>query len=278
MNRLPPENVIVEIAPLLQQAIVGYRFHPTDEELINYLKSKVTGCREIFCIIPTLENIYEINPWDLPAAFNEKSVIRSQDLEWWFICPRTQNQRISRKTPCGSSWKITGIPIDIKAKNDDRKIGSKQALVFMDGWKSKGTGPNWVVHEFHPHPDDTGFVLCHLKMKQGEKADNQEPYIQAAEFKGKESTMIQPQKKKADGKIESDNISHWKTWNDSLLPTRLTASASCHGPKKSTIDPRVLIAMSFALVLLAYVIVHGICRMSDGVNETLQFCVFFRRF
>ncbi|KAL3730081.1 hypothetical protein ACJRO7_027133 [Eucalyptus globulus] len=172
MNQQPAEKVVTEIALLLQQAIVGYRFHPTEEELINYLKSKVTGCRETFCIIPTLENIYEIDPWDLPAKFNENSIIRSKDQEWWFICPQTQNQRISRKTPCGFSWKITGKHIDIKAKNDDKKIGSKITLVFIDGRNSKGTRSNWVLHEFHPHPDDTGFVIYCLKMKQNEKADN----------------------------------------------------------------------------------------------------------
>ncbi|KAL3730080.1 hypothetical protein ACJRO7_027133 [Eucalyptus globulus] len=171
MNQQPAEKVVTEIALLLQQAIVGYRFHPTEEELINYLKSKVTGCRETFCIIPTLENIYEINPWDLPAKFDENSIVRSKDQEWWFICPQTKNQRISRKTPCGFSWKITGKHIDIKAKNDDKKIGSKITLVFIDGRNSKGTRSNWVLHEFHPHPDDTGFVIYCLKMKQNEKAD-----------------------------------------------------------------------------------------------------------
>ncbi|KAF8039097.1 hypothetical protein BT93_B1597 [Corymbia citriodora subsp. variegata] len=198
VNLLPAEKVVTEMVLLLQQAIVGYRFHPTKEELINYLKSNVTGCRETFCIIPTLENIYEINPWDLPAKFNvgfsqvqkasekeqwppysslrdlfnvpaENSVIRSKDQEWWFICPQMQNQRISRKTPCGFSWKITGKHTDIKAKNDSKKIGSKITLVFLNGQTTKGTRSTWVLHEFHPHPD---------AMKQDEKADNQKPSIQ----------------------------------------------------------------------------------------------------
>ncbi|XP_056159503.1 NAC domain-containing protein 101-like isoform X3 [Syzygium oleosum] len=470
-NPLPAGKLVTEIALLLQQAIVGYRFHPTEEELINYLKWKVTGCGETFCIIPTLENIYEINPWDLPAKFIEKSIIRSRDQEWWFICPQMQNQRISRKTPCGSSWKITGKHKDIKAKNDDKKIGSKITLVFLDGRNSKGTRSTWVMHEFHLHPDDTSFVLYCLKMKQDEKADNQEPSIQvmrnqpnhaamstngefsstpqfqcpkvsfsernevigelsnkvysksdgsyqngtkslaliqednhhsspnqehlmwsknssgtenssgrglavsdptndelnfphpfldvdvcsaieaekekidqygqlgetswdnlwanknrrpvcdilegavpleeeegfveqklnypqntekiitectssvgapakakAAKFKEKETTMIQPQKKKDDVKMESDNISRWETWNDSPSLTRLTASTSCFCRNKSTIDPGVLLVILIALVLLVYVIVLGICRISDGINETIQDYVFYRRF
>ncbi|KAF7849740.1 hypothetical protein BT93_L0332 [Corymbia citriodora subsp. variegata] len=178
MNILPAENELTKIALFLQQEIVGYRFCPTEEELINHLKLEVTGCRKSSCIVPTLENIYEINPWDLPAKFNEKSIIPSKDQEWWFICPQTQNQRISRKTPCGFSWNITGKHKNIKAKNDNKKIGSKKILVFHDGRNSKGTRSNWVMHELHPHPDDMGYVLCCLKMKQDEKADNKEPSLQ----------------------------------------------------------------------------------------------------
>ncbi|KAF8019630.1 hypothetical protein BT93_G0345 [Corymbia citriodora subsp. variegata] len=144
-SRIHPMNFEVkEIALFLQQAIAGYGFRPTEEELINYLKSAVPGWRESFCIIPILENVYKINPWDLPAKFHEKSIIPSIDQEWWFICPRTQNQRTGRKTPCGFSWKITGSPKDIKAGNDDRKIGSKILLVFQDGART-----NWVIHEYH---------------------------------------------------------------------------------------------------------------------------------
>ncbi|KAL3730084.1 hypothetical protein ACJRO7_027136 [Eucalyptus globulus] len=181
MNILPAENELTKIVLFLQQAIEGFRFCPTEEELLNHLKLTVSGCRESFCIIPTLENIYEINPWDLPAKFSEKSVIPSKDQEWWFICPQTQSQRISRKTPCGSSWNITGKHKDIKAKNDNKKIGSKIILVFHDGQNSKGTRSKWVMHELHPHPDNMGYVLCCLKMKQHGKADYQEPSNQVRE-------------------------------------------------------------------------------------------------
>ncbi|KAF8019631.1 hypothetical protein BT93_G0345 [Corymbia citriodora subsp. variegata] len=169
-SRIHPMNFEVkEIALFLQQAIAGYGFRPTEEELINYLKSAVPGWRESFCIIPILENVYKINPWDLPAKFHEKSIIPSIDQEWWFICPRTQNQRTGRKTPCGFSWKITGSPKDIKAGNDDRKIGSKILLVFQDGART-----NWVIHEYHllNNESNSNYVLCHLKRRRNEEADN----------------------------------------------------------------------------------------------------------
>ncbi|KAK3420239.1 hypothetical protein EUGRSUZ_G01052 [Eucalyptus grandis] len=169
-TRIHPMNFEVkEIALLLQQKVAGYGFRPTEEELINYLKSAVPGWRESFCIIPTLENVYRIDPWDLPAKFNENSIVPSSDQEWWFICPQAQNQRNSRKTPCGFSWNITGKPRDITAKNDVDKIGYKRMLVFQDGVPT-----NWVIHEYHlpDHHFNSNYVLCHLKRRRNEEADN----------------------------------------------------------------------------------------------------------
>ncbi|XP_010065763.2 NAC domain-containing protein 53 [Eucalyptus grandis] len=169
-TRIYPISLDVkEIALSLQRAIVGYGFRPTEEELINYMKLEVPGRRESFCIIPTLDDIYKVNPWDLPAKFKENSIIPSNDQEWWFICPRMQTQRISRKTPCGYSWKITGSHKDIKAGNDDKKIGSKIPLIFQDGVQT-----NWVIHEYHLLDNDfnRNYVLCHLKRRRDEKADN----------------------------------------------------------------------------------------------------------
>ncbi|XP_056159368.1 NAC domain-containing protein 40-like isoform X4 [Syzygium oleosum] len=144
--------LVKQIVLLLQQLMDGYRFSPTEEELIDYLKLEEPGCREGFCIIPTIANIYEINPSDLQAKFSKESIIPSNDREWWFICPQMQNQRISRKTPCGSSWKITGARKDVVI--DGKKIGSKTTLVFPDGRGSKGGKSDWVIHEYRLPTED----------------------------------------------------------------------------------------------------------------------------
>ncbi|XP_056159372.1 NAC domain-containing protein 96-like isoform X8 [Syzygium oleosum] len=164
--------LVKQIVLLLQQLMDGYRFSPTEEELIDYLKLEEPGCREGFCIIPTIANIYEINPSDLQAKFSKESIIPSNDREWWFICPQMQNQRISRKTPCGSSWKITGARKDVVI--DGKKIGSKTTLVFPDGRGSKGGKSDWVIHEYRLPTEDLNrnYVLCHLMDKQFGKADN----------------------------------------------------------------------------------------------------------
>lgn len=52
----------------LQQLPLGYRFYPTEEELVSfYLHNHLEGRNEedIHRVIPVLD-IYEKEPWDLP--------------------------------------------------------------------------------------------------------------------------------------------------------------------------------------------------------------------
>ncbi|KAL3730089.1 hypothetical protein ACJRO7_027140 [Eucalyptus globulus] len=168
------EVFVKQIALSLRQAIDGYCFSPTDEELINYLKSENPGYREGLCIIPTLGNIYAINPWDLPEKFSEKSIVPSNGREWWFICPLMQNQRNCRKTQSLFSWKITGKSTEVKS--DGQTIGSKTIFVFPGIQRpngSKNYKSLWLIHEYRLPKNDKGksdrdYVLCHLKPKQDE--------------------------------------------------------------------------------------------------------------
>eukprot|EP01018_Ginkgo_biloba_P015637 Gb_36763 [translate_table: standard] len=44
----------------------GFRFHPTDEELVAYyLKRKISGQKEELEVIPDVD-LYKCEPWDLP--------------------------------------------------------------------------------------------------------------------------------------------------------------------------------------------------------------------
>ena len=47
----------------------GFRFHPTDEELVAYyLKRKINGRKIDLEIIPEVD-LYKCEPWDLPGTF-----------------------------------------------------------------------------------------------------------------------------------------------------------------------------------------------------------------
>ncbi|CAN6458601.1 unnamed protein product [Victoria cruziana] len=123
----------------------GFRFHPTDGELICfYLKRKVCG-RSIRPDIISELDIYKFAPWDLPG----KSCLQSGDLEWYFYCPRDRKYangpRMNRSTEIGY-WKTTGK--DRPIYNNHQLVGMKRTLVFYIGRAPHGDRTNWVIHEY----------------------------------------------------------------------------------------------------------------------------------
>lgn len=133
---------------VLPQLPPGFRFHPTDEELlIHYLKNRVSGSPLPASIIAEID-LYKHDPWDLPekACFGEK--------EWYFFSPR------DRKYPNGSRpnrsarsgyWKATGTekPIFVMSESmSSQKVGVKKSLVFFKGRPPKGLKTNWIMHEY----------------------------------------------------------------------------------------------------------------------------------
>lgn len=60
----------------------GFRFHPTDEELIlYYLKRKVMGKHCHFMAISEVE-LYKFSPWDLPGTL---TLLKSLYLSIFFL-------------------------------------------------------------------------------------------------------------------------------------------------------------------------------------------------
>ncbi|KAJ0247586.1 Protein FEZ [Hirschfeldia incana] len=122
----------------------GFRFHPTDEELVSfYLKRKVQHNPLSIELIRQLD-IYKYDPWDLPKfATGEK--------EWYFYCPRDRKYRNSsrpnRVTGAGF-WKATGTDRPIYSSEGNKCIGLKKSLVFYKGRAAKGVKTDWMMHEF----------------------------------------------------------------------------------------------------------------------------------
>ncbi|XP_010065925.2 uncharacterized protein LOC104453109 isoform X1 [Eucalyptus grandis] len=175
---------------------VGYRFHPTDEEYVDYyLKNRVRGFIDHPCIIPDVD-ICRWDPWELPQKFHGESIIRLDDKvqEWWFFCPQMP-QQVKRSTPSGY-WKKTGTDRNVKARDTNRVIGSKKTLVFHTGRGSRGVKTNWVIHEYHLPANELNrnYVLCRLKHKRDEKADNSTKELEqgANIWAGWDSDLRQP--------------------------------------------------------------------------------------
>ncbi|KAF7848823.1 hypothetical protein BT93_L1535 [Corymbia citriodora subsp. variegata] len=161
---------------------VGYRFSPSEEELVNtHLMSKVLGYAD-HCVIPEIEDFYAWDPWDLPRVYQgnyDISNVPSDGWDWYFLCPSpyvAQNsERIKRKTRSGN-WKITSQRDDVRTRNTRALIGTKRILTFYKSRVKTG----WVMHEYHLNPEllngysskfQIPYILCRLKRKSEESYD-----------------------------------------------------------------------------------------------------------
>ncbi|OIW10285.1 hypothetical protein TanjilG_28036 [Lupinus angustifolius] len=121
----------------------GFRFHPTDEELIvYYLCNQATSKPCPASIIPEVD-IYKFDPWELPSKtdFGEN--------EWYFFSPRERKYpngvRPNRATVSGY-WKATGT--DRAIHSGSKHIGLRKSLVFYKGKPPKGIKTDWIMHEY----------------------------------------------------------------------------------------------------------------------------------
>ncbi|KAG8100780.1 hypothetical protein GUJ93_ZPchr0013g33936 [Zizania palustris] len=134
----------------------GFRFHPTDEELVTfYLRRKIAGKRLRIEIIKEMD-IYKHDPSDF---LNANTL--GGEKEWYFFCLRGRKYRNSirpNRVTSSGFWKATGIDRPIcAAAGDGGCIGLKKSLVYYRGSAGKGTKTDWMMHEFRlppPRSDD----------------------------------------------------------------------------------------------------------------------------
>ncbi|XP_064936312.1 protein CUP-SHAPED COTYLEDON 2-like isoform X2 [Musa acuminata AAA Group] len=165
----------------------GFRFHPTDEELIaHYLTNKMTepnfGARAIAEV-----DINKCEPWDLPgrAKMGEK--------EWYFFTLRDRKYptgvRTNRATEAGY-WKTTGKDKEIfsSSSSTSELVGLKKTLVFYKGRAPIGEKTNWVMHEYRIHSkspfrgnNKDEWVVCRVFMKSSGGKSSELPVQRGAD-------------------------------------------------------------------------------------------------
>ncbi|KAJ3682956.1 hypothetical protein LUZ60_013183 [Juncus effusus] len=131
------QNEVMNLPP-------GFRFHPSDEEIITHYLSPKFMNRSFNPIAMGEVDLNKCEPWDLPtkAKMGEK--------EWWFFCQRDRKYptgtRTNRATESGY-WKATGKDKEI-FRGKGVLVGMKKTLVFYLGRAPRGEKSNWVMHEF----------------------------------------------------------------------------------------------------------------------------------
>ncbi|XP_042476645.1 NAC domain-containing protein 30-like isoform X2 [Macadamia integrifolia] len=154
----------------------GFRFHPTDEELLlYYLKRKIfrRHCLNLDIIVET--DIYKWDPEDLPG----QSGLKSRDRQWYFYSTRDKkypNGPRSNRATLHGHWKVTGKVRNICC-NNNRIVGTKKTLVFYKGRAPSADRTDWVMHEYtmddsqlpdsQLFPHQESYVLCKVYKKNG---------------------------------------------------------------------------------------------------------------
>ncbi|XP_030521608.1 NAC domain-containing protein 92-like [Rhodamnia argentea] len=143
----------------------GFRFHPTDEELITYYLTPKVSERSFTSKAIVDVDLNKCEPWDLPgkASMGEK--------EWYFFSLRDRKYptglRTNRATRAGY-WKTTGKDKEIFRAG--LLVGMKKTLVFYGGRAPRGEKSNWVMHEYrlqseHRCRSTDGWVVCRVFQK-----------------------------------------------------------------------------------------------------------------
>ncbi|XP_038970753.1 LOW QUALITY PROTEIN: NAC domain-containing protein 7-like [Phoenix dactylifera] len=148
----------------------GFRFHPSDEELVDYYLRKKVASKKIDLDVIKDVDLYKIEPWDL----QEKCRIGAEEqLEWYLFSHKDKKYptgtRTNRATAAGF-WKATGRDKPIYSKHN--LIGMRKTLVFYKGRAPNGQKSDWIMHEYrletHENgpPQEEGWVVCRVFKKR----------------------------------------------------------------------------------------------------------------
>ncbi|XP_021822619.1 NAC domain-containing protein 68-like isoform X1 [Prunus avium] len=179
------------LLPLLR----GFRFHPTEEEMVNLLRKKMEG--QSSQAMPEID----YKPWNLPDNESVSLFLRflkqmmqgkasqachiipeidvckyePSDLaellfpdspyqpRMWFSFSRPHYKsinslRYNRATKKGF-WKITGKPREIKSQQLSKSVTcKKRTLTFHEGRVSKSTKTDWVMQEYYLTKTESGSI------------------------------------------------------------------------------------------------------------------------
>ncbi|XP_021748485.1 NAC domain-containing protein 43-like [Chenopodium quinoa] len=124
----------------------GFRFHPTEEELLQYYLRKKVASEKIDLDVILEVDLNKLEPWDI----QEKCKIgTTPQNDWYFFSHKDKKYptgtRTNRATATGF-WKATGR--DKVIYSNSRRIGMRKTLVFYKGRAPHGQKSDWIMHEY----------------------------------------------------------------------------------------------------------------------------------
>ncbi|KAK4365684.1 hypothetical protein RND71_013564 [Anisodus tanguticus] len=147
----------------------GFRFHPTEEELLHYYLKKKLSFHKFDMEVIREVDLNKIEPWELQERCNIGSTPQN---EWYFFSHKDKKyptgSRTNRATNAGF-WKATGR--DKCIRNTFKKIGMRKTLVFYRGRAPHGQKTDWIMHEYRledadENQNEDGWVICRVFKKK----------------------------------------------------------------------------------------------------------------
>ncbi|KAM3379912.1 NAC domain-containing protein 12 [Capsicum chinense] len=167
----------------------GFRFHPTEEELLHYyLRKKIANDKIDLDVIREVD-LNKMEPWDI----QEKCKIGSTPQNDWYLFSHKDKKyptgtRTNRATAAGF-WKATGRDKVIYGKC--KRIGMRKTLVFYRGRAPHGLKLDWIMHEYRL--DDNSSTQDHqadVNFCASESGGVEEGWVVCRVFKKKSSLEI----------------------------------------------------------------------------------------
>ncbi|XP_044476748.1 NAC domain-containing protein 12-like [Mangifera indica] len=157
----------------------GFRFHPTEEELLHYYLRKKVAYEKIDLDVIREVDLNKLEPWDIQEKCKLGSTPQN---DWYFFSHKDKKYptgtRTNRATAAGF-WKATGR--DKIIYSCLRRIGLRKTLVFYKGRAPHGQKSDWIMHEYRldesnnetnpsnsmadSSPED-GWVVCRVFRKK----------------------------------------------------------------------------------------------------------------
>ncbi|KAJ1690924.1 hypothetical protein LUZ63_015079 [Rhynchospora breviuscula] len=225
----------------------GFRFHPTDEELLYYYLRKKVAYEAIDLDVIREIDLNKLEPWDL----KEKCRIGSgPQNEWYFFSHKDKKYptgtRTNRATTAGF-WKATGRDKAIYLSNAKR-IGMRKTLVFYTGRAPHGKKTDWIMHEYRLDEESTefqeeGWVVCRVfKKKNFQRSIDMPPEITIGEDEEephhfRQSGPTYPEQKLVQYPMQCNNFSYDPSMQlPQLLNTEPTGPLNSFAPAQVSMN------------------------------------------
>ncbi|XP_006344004.1 NAC domain-containing protein 43 [Solanum tuberosum] len=161
----------------------GFRFHPTEEELVHYYLRKKVAYEKIDLDVIRDVDLNKLEPWDI----QEKCRIGSTPQNDWYLFSHKDKKyptgtRTNRATAAGF-WKATGR--DKVIHSNCKRIGMRKTLVFYKGRAPHGQKSDWIMHEYRL--DDNIIIPQQTTLNVNESSNNlqEEGWVVCRVFKKK---------------------------------------------------------------------------------------------